>query len=98
MNTFDLAARIVDMTDWNLDIPEAFALAERLRPILEKHGVIACESPANPPQVTAAEFPFVAIKLAIMRGSERVAVAVSHTMARRIANALNLYQPNHRGY
>ncbi len=40
---------------------------------------------------------FVAVKLAVMRGADRVAVAVSHTMAKRIANALNAHKPNQRG-
>ena len=42
-------------------------------------------------------YPFVAVKLAVMLGAERIAVAVSHTMAKRIANALNHHQPNKRG-
>lgn len=42
-------------------------------------------------------FPFVAVKLAVMRGSEHIAVAVSHTMAKRISNALNNHTPNKRG-
>lgn len=41
---------------------------------------------------------FVAIKRAVMRGSECIAVALSHTMARRIANALNRYKPTDKGY
>lgn len=40
---------------------------------------------------------FAAVGFAIMRGAERVALAVSHTMAKRIANALNNHKPNQRG-
>lgn len=42
--------------------------------------------------------PFVAIRCNVMRGGERVATAASNTMAKRIANALNNYTPNRRGY
>lgn len=41
---------------------------------------------------------FVAIKRAVMRGSEAIAHARSHTMARRIAEALNRYRPGPKGY
>lgn len=41
---------------------------------------------------------FAAIRKAIMRGAECVATASSHTMAKRIANALNGYRPNAKGY
>lgn len=41
---------------------------------------------------------FVAVRRAIMRGSECVATAISHTMARRISNALNNHTPNSKGY
>lgn len=41
---------------------------------------------------------FVAVRLAVMRGSEWIANAGSHNMARRIARALNAYKPNERGY
>jgi len=41
---------------------------------------------------------FVAVRRAIMRGSECIATAKSHTMARRIARALNIYKPGEKGY
>jgi len=41
---------------------------------------------------------FVAIGKIVMRGSDFVARACSHTMALRIANALNSYVPTRRGY
>jgi hypothetical protein len=41
---------------------------------------------------------FVAVHKAIMRGAEFIATAVSHTMALRIANALNSYKPNQKGF
>lgn len=41
---------------------------------------------------------FVAVRRLVMRGTERIAEAVSHTMARRIANALNNHTPNAKGY
>jgi hypothetical protein len=44
------------------------------------------------------QYMFVAIRRAIMRGSELIATAKSHTFARRIAEALNKYTPGRRGY
>ena len=41
---------------------------------------------------------FVAIRRAVMRGSEMIATAKSHTFARRIAEALNRYAPGKKGY
>jgi hypothetical protein len=41
---------------------------------------------------------FVAVGKAIMRADEFIARARSHTMALRIANALNQYQPNRSGF
>lgn len=41
---------------------------------------------------------FVAVRRAVMRGSEMVAQAKSATFARRIANALNRHTPNEKGY
>lgn len=41
---------------------------------------------------------FSAVNRVIMRGSEFIARARSHTMALRIANALNKYQPNRSGF
>lgn len=39
----------------------------------------------------------VAIGCTIMRGAEHLGMARSHTMAKRIARALNQYHPNRRG-
>lgn len=44
------------------------------------------------------ERQFVAVRRVVMRGTERIAEAVSSTLARRIANALNRYTPNRKGY
>jgi hypothetical protein len=44
------------------------------------------------------QFKFVAVGSAVMRGAERIAQAVSATMAHRIANALNRYKPGRKGY
>ena len=41
---------------------------------------------------------FVAVTYLVYRGSLLICRAVSHTMARRIANALNWYKPNPKGY
>lgn len=41
--------------------------------------------------------PFVAVRRAVMRGSQLEATARSATMAQRIANALNAYRPGERG-
>jgi hypothetical protein len=41
--------------------------------------------------------PFVAVRRAIMRGSQCEATARSATMAQRIVNALNKYEPGERG-
>ena len=50
------------------------------------------------PRLTT-QMPFVAVRNSgiVMRGAELICKACSHTMACRIANALNLYQPNLRG-
>lgn len=42
---------------------------------------------------------FVAVRRAklVMRGEELICRAASHTMAKRIANALNAWKPNSRG-
>jgi hypothetical protein len=47
---------------------------------------------------TTGQLRFVAVGRAIMYGSRCVAHAVSATMARRIATALNLYRQGPRGY
>jgi hypothetical protein len=41
---------------------------------------------------------FVAVRKGIKQGPHYVAMAKSSTMARRIANALNQYKPNAKGY
>ena len=55
-------------------------------------GLNATQSSSAPDAVR-----FVAVKSAVMRGSEHVATAVSKTMAKRIANALNRHKPNSEG-
>jgi hypothetical protein len=53
---------------------------------------------ANSPPI-AREIPkFVAVQKTVMRGSEFICNAVSHTMALRISNALNVYRPGSKGY
>jgi hypothetical protein len=42
--------------------------------------------------------PFVGIDRAVMQAAKCVAVACSHTFAKRIARALNKHEPNERGY
>jgi outer membrane receptor protein involved in Fe transport len=44
-----------------------------------------------------AQPPYYAERLEVMRSGASVAVAKSGTMAQRIANALNLYNPDARG-
>lgn len=41
---------------------------------------------------------FVAVKDFVYRGGQLICRVVSHTMARRIANALNIYKPKEKGY
>ena len=41
---------------------------------------------------------FAAIGMLVFRGSQLICRVVSHTMARRIANALNACKPNEKGY
>jgi hypothetical protein len=41
---------------------------------------------------------FVAVDRGIRYGSGNIAFAISRTMAKRIANALNSYTPNKKGY
>lgn len=55
---------------------------------------------ATTPIVKKPKDPFVAVRRSgvVMRGQEYICKAVSHTMAKRIARALNDYQPNERGY
>ncbi len=53
---------------------------------------------STPKAPTPRPFMFIAIRRAVMRGSEMVATAKSHTFARRIANALNAYTPTRKGY
>jgi hypothetical protein len=52
------------------------------------------QSPADPPPKPAQ---FVAVDQSIMQGARHIATAISATMAKRIARALNLHQPNERG-
>lgn len=69
---------------------------------------LAARAPApalQPAQAPAAavesvlppEKRFVAVKSAVMQGSEHIATAKSKTMAKRIANALNKHKPNDEG-
>jgi ATP-dependent Clp protease ATP-binding subunit ClpA len=53
------------------------------------------ESPASvsPP----AEPKFVSVGFSVLTGARVVARAISKTMAKRIANALNKYSPNREG-
>lgn len=41
---------------------------------------------------------FVYVQRVVMRGAEHICTACSVTMARRIANALNKYITNQKGY
>jgi hypothetical protein len=41
---------------------------------------------------------FVAVGRSVVRGENHVAIAISHTMAKRISRALNNHVPNSRGY
>jgi hypothetical protein len=49
--------------------------------------------PPPPPPGTK----FIAVKCAVMFGYKHIATAVSKTMAKRIANALNNHKPNREG-
>jgi hypothetical protein len=49
------------------------------------------------PEAANSECEFVAVGAKVMRGSERIADARSTNFANRIANALNEYEPDHRG-
>jgi hypothetical protein len=48
--------------------------------------------------VAHAGIRFAAVREVVMQGTEFVAKARGHTMALRIANALNRYRPNARGF
>ena len=50
-------------------------------------------SPPNPPPRPQ----FVAVHCSILQGARTVARAISKTMAKRIANALNRHIPNREG-
>ena len=57
------------------------------------------EPKSVPESLPDSEVPqFVGINRAVMQGIKCVAVAYSHTFAKRIARALNLHKPNERGY
>jgi hypothetical protein len=51
----------------------------------------------QPDCVCSSNLPFAQLHSNVMRGSDRVATAVSRTMAKRIARALNAHKPNSRG-
>jgi len=52
-------------------------------------------------QITTSttEMPFVAVRKSgiVMRGAQLICRAISHNMAKRIANALNEYKPSKEG-
>jgi hypothetical protein len=56
--------------------------------------VVAVRKACRVPALTK----FVAVGKTVMRGQEFVANAASHTMALRIARALNNHKPNARGF
>lgn len=51
----------------------------------------------NMPAPVAAPVKFISIKRGVMQGSKCVAVAISKTMAKRIARALNNHVVNSEG-
>jgi len=53
----------------------------------------------GPMKQPTTEVPFVAVRKSgiVMRGAELICKAVSHNMAKRIANALNSYKPSKEG-
>lgn len=54
------------------------------------------ESPANaPPDSTTAKF--ASVHTAVLQSGQVIARAISKTMAKRIANALNRHTPNREG-
>ncbi len=57
-------------------------------------GAVTEETKTPPPP----DPKFVQVGLGVMMGALCVATARSVTMAKRIANALNFYKPNDRGY
>jgi hypothetical protein len=69
------------------------------------HAVQAPAPAVQTPQELAAagesvlppERRFVAVKSAVMQGTDHIATAKSKTMAKRIANALNKHRPNSEG-
>jgi hypothetical protein len=56
------------------------------------------EETKDPKPILIREPKFVQVGLGIMLGAFCVATARSVTMAKRIVNALNAYNPNDRGY
>lgn len=55
-------------------------------------------SPPASPAPKRYDKQFVAADRSVLNGEYCVAVATSHTMAKRIANALNAYTPGRKGY
>jgi len=49
------------------------------------------------PDPLIIDLQFVAVRATIMRGGLHIATARSHTMAKRLANALNRYIPSREG-
>lgn len=51
----------------------------------------------NQGSLPPADHKFVAIGTAVLQGASTIARAISKTMAKRIANALNKHTPNREG-
>jgi hypothetical protein len=78
-------------------------VADALRGLLGQPDVCLAGNPAVDGKcgqtgcVCGSTLPFAQLHNNVMRGSDRVAVATSRTMAKRIARALNSHTPNSRG-
>jgi hypothetical protein len=78
-------------------LPRVYDAAEFLAD--EETRMLYLKEGGDPQTVARSRLPiFVAVKQQVLKGSELIARAVSHTMAHRIANALNAYRPGKKGF
>ena len=75
----------------------AFHLPNCIVRVARKEIRISARDRDDQDQLPADPAKFAATRTGVRLGSRRVATAVSKTMAKRIANALNAYQPNREG-
>lgn len=81
------------VTDEAFAFLEAHDRLDNLKTFMENWTEIERETAAK----CSGAGQFVAVKGSVMYGRQSIATAVSHTMAKRIARALNAHKTNSRG-